>query len=175
MSDRLPPLIAATKTLASPPKWVEVDDQFNFTVPLDIDGITQMGLRLRGKCSRNHAEQNITFQIEHLFKGFSKLAPVIRIDWRPIKLHQNRNIGPIQWRLTKFHGSHIHPFQENFDWMVGNGQSLADNIRQNLPIAVPLEADPSNVTALVAFMGEAFNIGEVSAIPAPPWKAQRLL
>jgi len=41
--DRLPPLIAATKSLATTPKWAELDDQFNFIVPLDIGGVTQIG------------------------------------------------------------------------------------------------------------------------------------
>lgn len=174
MPDRLPPLIAATKTLASTPKWAELDDQFNFTVALDIDGITQMGLRLRGKCSRDYADQNLTLQIEYQFKGITKLVPVTRIDWRPMRPHQNRNIGPLEWRLVRFHVSHIHLFQENYDWMVGNGLPLADNIKQNLPIAVPLDADPDGVAALVALMGQVFNIDGVGAIPAPPWKAPRL-
>lgn len=47
MPDRLPPLITVPKTMVSPPRWVELDDQFNFTVALDIDGITQIGLLLR--------------------------------------------------------------------------------------------------------------------------------
>lgn len=175
MPDRLPSLISAAKTLASTPKWAEVDDHFNFIVPLDIDGITQIGLRLRGKCCRDYADQNLTFQIEYQFKGFVKPVPVTRIDWRPIKPHQNRNIGPIEWRLANFHMSHIHPFRDNYDWMVGNGQPLADNITQNLPIAVPFGTDPDGVAALLAVMGEAFNIDGVGAIPVPPWKAPRLL
>ena len=175
MPDRLPPLIAATKALASSPKWVEVDDQFNFTVPLEIDGVTQIGLRLRGKCSRDYPDQNLTFQVEYQFKAISKLVPVTRIDWRPIKPHQNRNIGPVEWRLAQFHLSHIHLFQENYDWMVGNGLPLADNIKMNLPIAVPLTADPNNLAALVAFMGHTFRITGVETIPAPPWKTPRLL
>ena len=175
MPDRLPPLIAATKTLASTPKWAELDDQFNFIVPLDIGGVTQIGLRLRGKCSRDYADQNVTFQIEYQFRGISKPVPVTRIDWRPLKPHQNRDIGPIEWRLVRFHLSHIHPFRENYDWMVGNGQPLADNIKQNLPIAVPLDGDPDGFIALAATMGQVFNIDGVGAIPAPPWIAPRLL
>lgn len=175
MPDRLPPLIIATKTLALTPKWAELDDQFTFTVPLDIGGVTQVGLRLRGKCSRDYADQNLTFQIEYQFKGITKPVPVARIDWRPLKPHRNRNIGPIEWRLAYFHLSHIHPFQENHDWMVGNGQPLADNIKQNLPIAMPLDAEPDGVVALLTVMGRIFNIEGVGAIPAPPWKAARLL
>lgn len=175
MPDRLPPLIAATKTMASTPKWVELDDQYNFTVSLEIDGVTQMGLRLRGKCSRDYPDQNLTFQIEYMFKGISKFVAVTRIDWRPISPHTNKNLGPFEWRLARFHLSHTHLFQENYDWMVGNGLPLADNIKQNLPIAVPLDNDPVGFATLVALMGGTFNIDGVGAIPAPPWKAPRLL
>lgn len=175
MPDRLPPLITAAKTLASTPGWAELDDQFNFTVALDIAGVTQIGLRLRGKCCRDYPDQNVTFQIEYLFRGMSKLAPVTRLDWRPLKPHQNRNIGPAEWRLARFHASHIHPFQENHDWMIGNGLALADNVRENLPIATPLAPDPDGFPDVLALMGEAFNIGGVGAIPAPPWKTPRLL
>jgi type I restriction enzyme R subunit len=71
--------------------------------------------------------------------------------------------------------TYSHPFQDNHDWMVGNGQPLVDNIKQNLPIAVPLDANPDGVAALVAPMGQAFNIDGAGAVPAPPWKAPRLL
>ncbi|MBF0373443.1 MAG: hypothetical protein HQL39_08490 [Alphaproteobacteria bacterium] len=176
MPDRLPPLIAAAKTLASTPKWAELDDQFNFTVPLDIGGVTQLGLRLRGKCSRDYVDQNLTFQIEYQFRGITKLVPVTRIDWRPIKPHQNPNFGPMELRLLRFHASHHHLFQENYDWMVGNGQPLADNIRaKNIPIAVPLDVDPLDLAGVLALMGRSFNIDGVGAIPAPPWKAPRFL
>ncbi len=175
MPNRLPTLIAATKTLATTPEWLELDDQFNFTVPLDISSVTQIGLRLRGKCNRDYPDENVTFQIEYQFSGMSKLVPVTRIDWRPKQPHQNKNIGPVEWQLRRFHVSHIHPFQENYDWMIGNGQPLADSIKSNLPIAIPLATDPNGVAALVALMGSVFNINGVGAIPAPPWQAPRLL
>jgi hypothetical protein len=175
MPDRLPSLMAATKTLASTPNWLEFGDQFNFVVPLDVDGVTQVGFRLRGKCSRDYLDQNVTFQVEYQFMGIAKLVPVTRIDWRPINPHNHRNVGPMEWRLRPFHLSHIHLFQENYDWMVGNGLPLADNVKENLPIAVPLEYDPADIPALLALMGQRFNIDGVVTIPAPPWKAPRLL
>ncbi len=172
MPDHLPPLIAATKTLASTPKWVEHEDQFRLAAALDIDGVTQMGLRLLGRCSRDYPDQNVTFQIEYLFKNF-RTVPVARIDWRPPSPHQNRNIGPAEGRWVRIDGSHVHPFGDNFGWMVADSVPLADYMR--LPIATPLDPDPASVTALVTVMGRWFNIEGVAAIPAPPWKAPRLL
>jgi hypothetical protein len=174
--DRLPPLIAASKTLAATPKWAELGDQLSFTVPLDIDGVTQIGLRLRGRCARDYVDQNVTFQIEYQFRGIVRFAPVTRIDWRPLKLHQNRNFGPPALRLLRIDGSHIHLFQENHDWMTGNGLSLAENLKaHDLPIAAPLPAEPDRVSGLVTLVGQCFNIAGTNAIPAPPWAAPRLM
>jgi len=160
MPDHLPPLIAAAKTLASKPKWAEHEDQFRFAVALDIEGVTQMGLRLLGRCSRDYPDQNVTFQIEYLFKSF-RATPVARIDWRPPSPHQNRNVGPAEWRWVRIDGSHLHPFGQNFDWMVADGVPLADYMR--LPVAVPLDPDPDSVTGLVTVMGRWFNIDGVEA------------
>ena len=99
-----------------------------------------------------------------------------RIDWRPIKPHQNPNFGPPALRLLRFHASHRHLFKENYDWMVGNGQPLADNLKaKNLPFSAPLEIDPSDAAGVIELMGRLFNIDGVRAIPAPPWKAPRFL
>jgi len=172
---RLPPLIAATKTLASTPRWTAVEAQLDFTVSLDIESVTQIGLRLRGRCLRDYADQNLSLQIEYLFQGLNKPVPVIRLDWRPLKPHNNRNIGPERWRLIPFHCSHFHPFVENHDWMMGNGLPFTDNIKANLPIALPLEDDPADVAAVLVLMGRVFQIDGVTAIPVPPWQAPRLL
>jgi hypothetical protein len=176
MPDRLPPLIAAVKTLAAAPKWVEIGDHLTFTVPLDIDGVTQIGLRLRGRCVRHYPDQNLTFQIEYQFRGLIRLAPVTRIDWRPLKFHQNRNFGPVSLRLLRIHGSHLHLFQENHDWMTGNGLSLAENLKAyDLPIAAPLASEPDSVSSLVTLVGQCFTIAGMETIPPPPWKAPGLL
>lgn len=174
MTGLIPSIIATIKALSSTPKWLQSDDQFNFTVALDIDGVTQIGLRLRARCRPDYSDQDVTFQVEYQFAGLAKPVPVTRIDWRPISAHTNKNVGPVEWRLRQFHASHIHPFHENHIWMIGNGLPLADNVKSNLPIAAPLENDPGDFSALVVLMGQHFNIEGVSAIPAPPWNAPRL-
>jgi len=171
MPNHLPPLFAAIKALASTPKWQVHEDQFRLAVALDIDGVTQMGLKLLGRCSRDYPDQNVTFQIEYLFKSF-RSAPVARIDWRPLSPHTNRNVGPAEWRLVRVDGSHIHPFQENYDWMVSDSVPLADYMK--LPIAVPLAPDLDSVTSLVTVVGRWFNIEGVEAIPVPPWEPRLL-
>ena len=175
MPDRLPPLFAGLKALASPPNWQQQEGQFRLVVALDVDGITQMGLRLGGRCSQDYPDRDVTFQIEYRFAGVSKPVAVARLDWRPRNEHQNKNIGPLGLRLLRFHCSHQHPFQENYDWMTGNGLALADNVKQNLPIAKPMDYDPANVRELITLVGQIFNIDGVDAIPAPPWTAPRLL
>lgn len=74
--------------------------------------------------------------------------------------------------MIRIVGSHVHPFQENFDWMVGDGVPVADYMR--LPVAVPLTPEPEGVLALVTAMGQLFNVEGVEAIPVPPWEPRLL-
>lgn len=174
MSDRLPTLISATKTLAQTPRWIKHhDDQFRCVVPLDVDSVTEMGLRLRAQCRCEHPDQNVTFQIEYRFKGFS-FVPVTRLDWRPINPHQNSNIGPAEWRLMLIEGSHLHPFRDNFDWMLDAGLSPTEFAKKKLPIAVALEHDPKAVEGVAVEVGRFFNIAEMAAFPVPPWEPRLL-
>lgn len=173
MTDRLPSLIAATKLLSSKPTWVKSGDQINLVTALEIDGATVMGLRFRIRCSREYSNRNVTFQIEFLFKGF-KLVPVTRLDWRPFNLHQNSNIGPAEWRLCRLPGSHLHGFQDNFDWMMASGLSAPDFAEKNLPIAVPLDTEPATFEGVAVEAGRLFNIQGLAAVPAPPWEPRLL-
>ena len=173
MPDRLPTLIAAVKTLSLKPAWKLHDDQFRFVTPLDIDGVTEIGLRFRVQCSQSFSDRNVTFQIEYHFLGI-KFVPVTRVDWRPFNLHQNRNIGPSEWRMMKLPGSHVHPFQDNFDWMVESGLTPIEFSKENLPIAIPLEPEPATLEGAAAVAGRLMNIEGLPAIPAPTWEPRLL-
>jgi|GEM_PF-629825 len=176
MPDTLPSLIAADKTMATMPEWIGTEDQFTFVVGLDIDRVTQIGLRLRGRCARAYPDENVSFQIEYQFRGISRFVPVARIDWRPLKPHTNRNIGPPALRLLRFHGTHLHPFHENHDWMMMNGRPLAESLKAyDLPIATPITPEPADLTTLMTLAGRSFTILGMEQIPAPPWPLPRLI
>jgi len=169
-------LIAAEKTLAVVPKWVEHQDQLRYVTSLEIGGVAQEGIRLRGQCRREYQDHNVTFQIEHLFKQSGRFVPVIRLDWRPQEPHQNRNMGPLEWRLIRIDGSHLHPLDANMNWMVEEAMTATEfaHAQRNLPIAAPLEDDPATFAELLALVGRCFGIAGTETIPTPPW-SRRLL
>lgn len=167
--------VEAQKYLPSVPDWREKDGVLNLISALDADEITLSTLRLRGRCEADCFDGRLTFQLEYFFKDLSKWAPAARVDWRPRAPHQNRNIGPKEWRLVSLRGSHIHPFQLNYDWSISNGQSLAENIRSNLPIAIKVDPEPNTIQALISFVGLSFNIDGLDRVPSPPWSDPRLL
>jgi hypothetical protein len=72
VANSLPNLIAARKTLAVVPEWSPHEDRFRFVVGLDIDGVTQEGLWLRGQCNREIPDCRVSFQIDCLFPGFRR-------------------------------------------------------------------------------------------------------
>lgn len=91
-----------------------------------------------------------------------------RIEWRPLKPHDNKGLGPEEFRMRKITESHIHPFDLNWE------HSPPQVRRGNLPIAVPIcEAIDSYEEAL-AFVEKEFRIKGVVGLPAPPWETRLL-
>lgn len=163
MPDLLPPLIAATKTLTSVPEWRAHEDQFRFVVTLEVEGVTLEGFLLRGQCIREIPDRCVMFQLDYLYPGFRR-GPAMRIDWRPQNPHTNKNIGPADLRFLIIEGSHIHPFDHNCSL------GIERIVAENLPIAAPLNPDPTDFGALVREVGKAFNIEGLEAVSVPPWE-----
>jgi len=161
--DQLPTLIATPKTLAVRPDWKVHGETLRLVVPLDINGVTQEGLWLRGQADTQDVDHHVSFQLEFDFPG-RRRAPFIRIDWRPRLPHTNRNIGPKDLRLQEITGSHIHPFPANWDL------GLDHMLRDNLPIAQSLNEEPASFEALLDCVADYFKIKDAAAILPPPWE-----
>jgi hypothetical protein len=159
-------LVKAKKGLSGPLRWVPHDDQLRLVSTLDIEGITQEGFWLRGQCVRAIPDRRVMFQLEAaLLRGRSRV-PLMRVDWRPEHDHTNKNIGPETYRLMTLEGSHYHPFDTN--WTLGTKRMLSDN----LPLAEPLERDPSDFGSLLSRVGQLFKIQGMKEIPAPEWEPE---
>ena len=167
MPDQTPDLMAVTKTLTTVPEWKEHGDQFRFVSTLDVDGVTQEGLWLLGRCLREHPDCDVTFQIDRMYAGFRR-GPAMRLDWRPKNSHTNKNLGPSELRLRIIEGSHVHPFDEN--WTLGFQRMVSEN----LPIAIPLDEDPKDFAALTQLAGELFRIDGLESLPVPSWEPRML-
>jgi hypothetical protein len=157
-------LVAAEKTIPAPLRWAKSGERYLEVVStLDVDGVTVQGLQLRILAWRQYPDEAVCIQLLYAWPR-AKYRPIWRIEWRPFSGHNNRNKGPPEFRLREIKGSHQHTFRLN--WREGEGV-----LRQgNLPIAVPINPDPTNFASLLAFSGNELRIRNMGTIPAPPWE-----
>lgn len=115
VSDDLEPFWLADKVLSSDPDWKpHVKDEFvRLVSPLDIDGITIEGLRFAVSAHRFTPDRWLTFQIEFASPANPRGSPLVRFEWRPRTPHNNKGIGPEEYRNIVIRTTHIHPFDLN--------------------------------------------------------------
>lgn len=87
----------------------------------------------------------------------------MRIEWRPLKPHNNKNRGPEKYRNVLIKGSHVHPFDLNWN----EAPSLVR--RGNLPIAVPLPFEPTTFEDFLAFAQDELRISDLGSVQRPNW------
>lgn len=159
-----PTLFVAPKTLVVPMPWVEREpDCLVLIAHLDVDGVTVQGVRLKGTARKSLPDEVVTFQLEyHAPRG--RGGAICRVEWRPLKGHNNKAMGPPEWRNHLISGCHLHGFDMNWTW-------AAKHVRRgNLPIAAPIVNPPTSYSDLLAFVGKEFRINGVEALDLPPWQ-----
>jgi len=167
MESEFPRLFRATKTLATTPSWEERDSQnLVLLTPLEVDGVVVEGLRLRGAAIRSMQDENVCFQLEYFTTRTKAGGPLARVEWRPLRGHNNKGNGPKALRHKLITGSHLHCFEENWK------QSPAHVMRGELRVALEINPDPSNFRELLALIGREFRISNVQQVPLPPWQPQ---
>jgi hypothetical protein len=164
----LPALVGAEKVLVVPPAWLERGPGvLEMTAPLEMDGVAIEGLSLRGTARKSLADRQVIFQLEYHAADVIG-GPICRIEWRPLNKHNNRGIGPKELRNIIQDGSHHHRFDLNWD------RSQTDVLRGQLPIAVPLNIDPTSFRALLEVVGKEFRIRRIQSVTVPPWEPSML-
>jgi hypothetical protein len=157
--------LAAEKVPSAPIGWMTDGRNLRFATALDIEGVTEAGMVLFGRASLTLRDQNVTL-------GLSWDDPAApggnfdRLDWRPVDAHTNRGLGPPEHRFTLFEGSHHHPLAENGALAMG----LRRAIRENLPVALPMEPEPPDWPAFVALAAQRWNLHDLVHLPLPPWQ-----
>lgn len=155
-------LYEAEKTLAQVPTWRLDGRSFVLSAPLDVGGVTFEGLELRGRASCALPQRDVTLQLQyHPPTGPKYLLE--RLDWRPLKMHNNRAKGPPAYRNRPFRDSHVHPFELNW---------LADFERMRVrPLAVPLDREPPSFAEFVAVAEVRFRIQSLAtSLGQPSWQ-----
>jgi hypothetical protein len=168
MSFDLKYLVEVRKSLVVLPKWQVRDSKF-FTLvsALDVDGVTVEGLGIRAAALQTMPDRGVMFQLEHA-PPHGPSVQLVRIEWNPLRPHTNPNVGPVNLRLQRIDGSHIHGFTDN--WIEGENRMRSGN----LPIAFLIEKNPESFQQLLKVIGEVLNIDGIVDIEQPPWKEGEL-
>lgn len=155
----------ADKELSIDPDWKRRDrDEFvRLVSPLDIDGVTIEGLRFTVSAHIYAPDRWVTFQMEYESLKHPRGVPMVRFEWRPRSPHNNRGIGPNEHRFIDICGTHIHPFDLNWN------HSETQVRRGNLPIAVPVSHPIESFQEALDFVENEFRIKEVTGLLTPPW------
>lgn len=164
MSEELRNLYEAVKEVSGAPQWIErAPNGLLLVTPLEIQGETIQGLRLRVTTLNFLADRNVCFQLEHLGRR-SKFDPLCRLEWKPLAAHSNKGRGPPEYQFVRITGTHIHPFEMNL------ADSLRASSNRNLRLAVPVNPDPSTFEEVLELAGKEFRISNMRAVPRPPWQ-----
>ena len=101
MSEELRNLFFAEKMLSGELQWVDGhrDASQMLVCPLEIDGVTVEGLRLRASVLKFLPDQELCIQME--FHGRrQKFEPMCRFEWRPLSPHDNKGRGPAEFKFS---------------------------------------------------------------------------
>jgi hypothetical protein len=161
--------LAADKTMAVPVTWAEADGNLQFTVPLDIEAVTEEGLWLFGRANAALPEREVTLGLRWVGVP-SRFEVFDRFDRRPIGGHNNKGLGPRELRFRPFDGTHRHPLDVNAALAIGLLRAMAEN----LPVAVPVEPDPAIWRAFLATVADQYRIHDLVTAPPPPWQYELL-
>jgi hypothetical protein len=158
-------IFGSDKMLATAPTWQERDSEaLEILCPLEIDGTVIEGLYFRMRARKRMPDELVTVQIEY-HPANEPGGPLSRIEWRPMSSHNNRGLGPKEFRNRMIEGCHYHPFQLNL-------KHAPDQMRRGgrLPIAVPMVESPKNFDELLGFVKKEFRVTNIEWVEVPPWE-----
>ncbi|MCW8088032.1 hypothetical protein [Sabulicella glaciei] len=165
---RVEAFLAAPKIFAVRPQWKSFGDKLEFSVALDIEGVTEPGFRLGGRAQRDLLEQDVTLHLSHGPLGpKGRFQNFERLDWRPRAPHTNTQPHPDQ-TLVWLHlpGSHRHALSDNAAHPSGLRHAMVDN----LPFARPFPQDPQDWSGFAQLVSMLWNVKELGDVEGPPWQ-----
>lgn len=162
---RLRDWLATEKTPARSTTWGSTKSksgQLELVCELDIDGITQDGLRLRMQAHARFTNERVMAQLEyHDVAG--RGGAFERLEWRPKSPHTNRGHVPAHLRFKQCHRSQHHRFEDNVHL------GFPRFAHENLPAADDLDPEPEDLEHFMQLVASHLRIRDIEAIPPPPW------
>lgn len=164
---RLPYLVESLKVVSFFPGWSEPEPETGycwFVAPLEIDGVTGMGLGLKGGCYSDRPDIHVTFELEVGRVIGQRRTPLIRIDWRSLTGgHSNQRACPNSKTVPRTLATHIHSFELN--WV-----SPSNRMRGlNLPCADNIHEPLNTFAELRSYVGNKFRISNIDLVKDPDW------
>jgi len=165
----LPRLVQSWKTIANAAEWTKPDPDdgyVRYSVPLDIEGITEAGLTLSGGAYARCPDRHVTFEMAVAGVNGPRRTRLARVDWRSLKGgHSNpRGKCPGPWDGMRVPETHYHSFELN--WV----ESERRMKKGRLPCAMPISESPQTFEALRAFVGLHFRINNIGIVFPPGWE-----
>lgn len=153
------------KRIISQKSWRLTNSTLRSVWSIEVDGVVEQGLTLLAACSAERPEENVAIVLR-VEVGLKPLA-FSRIDWRN-KPHDNRQAVCGVYRhmsagRTHFHDPNLH---EDID--------VNSFFEMNIPIALPIEPEPTDFCALLDISAKLLHIDNLSDIEAPPWAPRTL-
>lgn len=156
------------KAIARFPGWSRPEPETGymwFDAPLEIGGVVEAGLVLRGGAMAQLRDQNVTFELAVTKPGILKRIPLARVEWRSIRGgHSNKRRGKSEWRGKRVGATHLHAFELN--WLPEQRRMRGTN----LPIARPIEEDLQSFESLRSYIGNLFRISNIGIVSVPAWE-----
>ena len=159
----VPAFFASSKSLTADLNWVVTPERHSFEAPLEVDGMSLAGARVRGTVRPGVAQPAVMLQLE-LISSSNRVGGLDRLDWHPIHVHDNQGKGPLHLRFVKQNYSHHHQFELN--WLETEQRLRAGN----LPIAIPFEHPLSSINQVFEFAEQYFKISGLGRHQMPEWQ-----
>jgi hypothetical protein len=157
--------LAAKKALSAPVHWTDTEGDLRFTATLEIGGLTEEALLLFGRATASMPDAAVTLGLRWTGAP-GRYSHFDRLDWRPIHVHNNKGMGPIDLKFRLIEGTHHHRLSQNAALEMGLLKAMAEN----LPIAEPVLSEPVSWEAFLAIAAQRWRIHDLVTAPYPPWQ-----
>lgn len=161
-------LVKTWKSIAVDVAWTTPDpgDRYTrFYSPLEINGIIDSGLVLKGGTYSNQPNVHVTFELAISNPRNGKYTRLVRIDWRDLKGGHSNNRKLCSGIISRTAATHLHDFDLNYI-------EAEDRMRKGgkLPCAINVTEDLQTFEELRTFVGRHFRINNIDVVPPPNWE-----
>ena len=157
------------KSISHEVKWTVPDatDYCRFYAPLEIDGILEAGLVLKGGSYSALPDRHVSFELAIRNLRTGRDTSLSRVDWRDLKGGHSNKRRSCRGLISRTAATHFHEFDLNY--IAGE-----DRMKRQLPCARNIRENLDTFDELRDFVGTHFRIKNMNGIPLPNWEYRLL-